>query len=347
MIGKDSKRGTWYVQIRCRDPLDNKMHIRKKRGFKTKREAKLAEAEMMKEPAPSGSMTFRAISEQYLESIQAGDEAKQMHRTRFEKSFAYLYDLPINSITKPALIEWRSSLIASPYAYNTQKRTLQYVRSVFHYASQIYDVPDQSIVLKPIKKPIETESPMHVWTVEQFDQFLSAVDNPLYALFFETLFWTGMRRGEAIALQKTDLKGNELYIHGSMKHFVNGIKPPKNSASIRTIRLDDALVCDLQPLLKADGDYLFGGETSLPISCIQRQFEKAIERSGVPKIRIHDLRHSHATILINAGVNIVAVSKRLGHATIEQTLKTYTHLLRQTDDQMMEVIDKLHEQTDK
>ena len=56
-------------------------------------------------------------------------------------------------------------------------------------------------------------------------------------------------------------------------------------------------------------------------------------------ICIHDLRHSHATWLINSGVNIVAVSKRLGHASINQTLKTYTHLLQKTNDEMMDTIE--------
>ena len=71
------------------------------------------------------------------------------------------------------------------------------------------------------------------------------------------------------------------------------------------------------------------------------EFKKAIKESCVKPIRLHDLRHSHATILINEGVNIVAVSKRLGHTDINQTLKTYTHLLKNTDEQMMETINSI------
>lgn len=59
--------------------------------------------------------------------------------------------------------------------------------------------------------------------------------------------------------------------------------------------------------------------------------------------RLHDLRHSHATLLINSGVNIVAVSKRLGHSSINQTLKTYTHLLKNTDDELINTLEKLEE----
>ena len=343
MIGKDEVRGTWFVQIKIKDPVTGKATWKKKRGFATKREAKLFEAKMMEDKnLPTHKATFREVSEQYFISKECSPDTIQKHRSRYSSAFSDYYDMPIEEITRPMLEKWRNRIAQSDYAYLTKNDTLQYVRSVFHYAADIYGISDPSVVLKSFKKPISaTSETMHVWTVAQFDQFLCAVENPLYALFFETLFWTGMRRGEAIALQKTDLTGNELYIHGSMKHYKNGINPPKNSSSIRTITLDDQLVRDLQPLMAIDGPFLFGGETSLSISEIQRQFTKAISRSGVPHIRIHDLRHSHATILINAGVNIVAVSKRLGHASIEQTLKTYTHLLQSTDQQMMEEIKKL------
>lgn len=248
---------------------------------------------------PTHKATFMDVSKQHFILKECYPDTIQKHRSRYSSAFSEYYCMPIEEITRPMLEKWRKEIAQSEYAYLTKNDTLQYVRSGFHYASDIYGIPDPSVVLKSFKKPISaTPETMHVWTVEQFNLFIDAVDNPLYALFFETLFWTGMRRGEAIALQKTDLKGNELHIHGSMKHFKNGITPPKNSSSIRTITLADQLVRDLQPLLSVEGPFLFGGKTSLSISEIQRQFTKAINKSGVPHIRIHDLRHSHATTLI-------------------------------------------------
>lgn len=75
---------------------------------------------------------------------------------------------------------------------------------------------------------------------------------------------------------------------------------------------------------------------------VYKVFEEGIKKSGVPRIRIHDLRHSHATMLINNGVNIVAVSRRLGHSDINITLKVYSHLLRKTEDEMVTTISNLH-----
>lgn len=238
MIGKDESRSTWFVQVKVKDPITGEWHSHKKRGFATKREAKQYEAKYLSpdEKRSASIGTFKEVSERYLDSIQASDESRQMHKVRFEKSFGGLYELPIARITKPMLEAWRIDLINSNYAYNTKTRTLQYVRSVFHYAAHIYGIADPSIVLKPIRKPLETaDEKMHTWTVEQFNKFLSAVNNPLYALFYETLYWTGMRRGECMALQKSDFDGKRLTVHASIKHFKNGLKMSKNASSIRSI----------------------------------------------------------------------------------------------------------------
>ncbi len=126
------------------------------------------------------------------------------------------------------------------------------------------------------------------------------------------------------------------------------MKPPKTASSVRKIKLDKYTLEMLKPLLTKDGDYLFGDYEPLGISTIQRAFDKAITAANadghpLKKIRIHDLRHSHATILINNGVNIVAVSKRLGHSDINMTLKVYTHLLEKNADELVDKLEKLKE----
>lgn len=98
----------------------------------------------------------------------------------------------------------------------------------------------------------------------------------------------------------------------------------------------------LKPFIAKAKPFVFGETRSLPITSVQKVFEEGIKKSGVPRIRIHDLRHSHATMLINNGVNIVAVSRRLGHSDINITLKVYSHLLRKTEDEMVTTITNLH-----
>lgn len=346
MIGYDKKRKTYYVQYKWKDGL-GKWHTTMKRGFPLKKEAQLYEAKMLTDTqTTAGNLTFKEINERFCDANQVSDEQRRKREVAFEKRFTDYYEKPIKKITKAQLDLWRSNLLQdNSYSTRIKNATIGFVKSVFTYASELYDIPNTASFLKSGKftneEIMNQEKP--VWTVEQFNEFLDTFDdNNIYKLFFETLYWTGMRRGEAMALQKSDFDGKGINIHSSIKHFKNGLKPTKTRQS-RYILLDDKLIKDIQPLLNVDGDFLFGGKRSLPISNIQREFANAKEQAGLKdKVTIHCLRHSHATWLINNGANIVAVSKRLGHSSIQTTLKTYAHLLQETDSQMMDLINNNH-----
>ena len=340
-VYQDKKTGKWYVSYRVKDPINGTWHQKMKRGFQTKRDAKIAEAELMQESNPSNK-TFHQIADEHAKYMQFSDEVAKKHIAHYTIRFADLYDMPINKITIPMLVDWQNKLSETAFATRTKNDTIQYVRAVFKYANMVYGIPNISTVLNSIKKTDQEKmKEMQIWTIEEFNQFIEHVDEYYYKAFFILLFWTGMRRGECIALQKSDLQGNEISITKSMKHHKNGFKPTKTGKP-RKIKIDSKTRAALEPLLKYEGNFIFGGSRSLPISSIQRKFKKAIAESGVKPIRIHDLRHSHASVLINSGVNIVAVSKRLGHSSIEMTLKVYTHLLEQTDNDMMNKIESLH-----
>ena len=206
-----------------------------------------------------------------------------------------------------------------------------------------YDINNISHVLTSIKKNISEQKEMEVWTVDEFNQFINCIHHPVYKAYFYTLFWTGIRRGEGIALLKDDLtEDGYLIINKSIRTISEGAKAPKTASSVRKVKLDIKTYEILKTLKQRPGTILFGDDTYLSHSCIQRQFKKAINLSGVKPIRIHDLRHSHATILINSGANIVAVSKRLGHSDINMTLKVYTHLLDKTSDELVSMINNIN-----
>lgn len=356
MIGYDKERKTYFVKHNYKDPLTGKWKAKFKRGFKLKREAAEYETKLKSDDINpdkstgagaliSSRTTFAEVAALWEDTIESSPVSRRHHREHFTRRFADYYDKPIKSITKPQLVLWRNELAKKDYATKTKNTCLGYVRSVFKFASDLYGIPNISIVLKNFKETQEEKmSEMNVWTVEEFNQFISAVDARLYKIFFTTLFWTGCRRGEAIALQCSDLdeKNQSIYIHASQRNTTTGLQPTKTGTN-RTVKLDDILFQELLELKKNyKKGYLFGGDQPMTPTNIDRYFAKGIKKSGVKKIRLHDLRHSHATILINSGVNIVAVSKRLGHTSIEQTLKTYTHLLKETDERMMNTIQSLH-----
>lgn len=351
MIGYDKKRKTYYVKSAVKDPYTGIWKTTHKRGFKLKREAVEYETKLKfkkeenKEELLSSTMKFSEIASLWEDTIQSSATSRRHHKEHFTKRFQDFYNKPIKSITKPQLIKWRNELGKTDYATKTKNTCIGYVRSVFKFASDLYGLPNIAIVLKNFKETKEeVMSEMQVWTVEEFEHFINCVEDPLYKKFFMTLFWTGCRRGEAIALQCSDLNESDhtIYIHASQRNTTTGLQPTKTGTN-RHVKLDKELFCELMELKREfKKGYLFGGDNAMTPTNIDRYFAKGIEKSGVKKIRLHDLRHSHATILINSGVNIVAVSKRLGHTDINQTLKTYTHLLKDTDEKMMDLIEQLH-----
>ena len=339
-VYRDAKRGTYYVSFSQKDILTGKFKHVQKRGFITQKEAKQWERENYgRVRIVNKAHSFKDVSEQWERAAQATLETQRKHKEHYEKRFAEFQDRTIESITKADLIQWRSDLAETGYSTRTKNSTISYVKSVFKFANEMYGVPNNAASLRQLKRTdTEVMKEMEVWTPEEFQRFLQVVDIPVYKRYFEFLFWTGCRRGEGVALQKDEVTDGFATIRYSQRTCKGGRKPTKTK-QVRKIQLDRTLWTHLQPLLEEEGPYLFGGNKPLSPTMIDYHFKKWIEEAGVKRIRIHDLRHSHATWLINQGVNVVAVSKRLGHATIEQTLKTYTHLLSHTDQQMMSTID--------
>lgn len=340
-VNKDEKAKTWYAVFKTKDQLTGKTVWHKKRGFKLKRDAQDWERDERRRSGSAASASLKEMTDRYLLRNEASDATRSVVTTSLRIRCADLMDRPVNSLTPSVLNAWRNKLIADDkYSVTTKNATISHLRSVLMFASEIYGTPSFKGILKYLKKPKERQE-MQVWTVEEFNTFLEEVHGEVYRLYFKTVFWTGMRRGEALALRKSDLHDGWIDVHATVINAQDGLKPPKTASSNRSIRIDRKLQEDLRPLLDTPGPFLFGGETTIAPASVRKAFVEAVERSGVKPIRLHDLRHSHATLLINNGVNIVAVSKRLGHSSINQTLSTYTHLLKKTDDEMMETIEKL------
>ena len=335
---KDEKRGTWYCKYTVK--IDGKTRQIKKRGFSTRRDALLWEAEQ-KTTAPSRtSKTFEDMFEEQLAALDSTASTRDRKRAFLVKHFP-AFSEPFEKITRESLVQWRNGLKSEKLATRTMNHGIGYVKGVFAYAEKVYGLENAGAVLTRYKLTREEKKERPVWTVEQFNKFLEALPEAWRPVFV-FLFWTGCRRGEALAVCRDDIDGNRVHIWRSIKHYKNGFLPLKIDSCERTISLDARTMEVIAPLLDHADPFVFGGKRSLGIAPMQRHFKKAIAEAGVPEIRIHDLRHSHATLLINSGVNIVAVSKRLGHASINQTLKTYTHLLQKTDDEMVDILDSLH-----
>lgn len=341
---KDKTRGTWYVKISGKDPVTGKRTQTLKRGFPTKKEALLWESERIVADNKSTSLTFREMDEKLIAYKNPKKEStRTQERMRVSKYMPFA-DLPMNRIKKSDLVNWYTDLAAADVSVSVKNYLIGVVKAVFNFGSEFYGLPNEAAGLKKFKRKKKTAD-FETWTPAEFSRFISCVEGYHFRNIFTVMFWTGIRRGEALALRRDDFDGETLHIYHQLKYEKDGFMDLKTDSSERTLKVTAPVKAILSPI-QADlafNGYLFGYEHPIPITTLQRAFTAGIVASGVKRIRIHDLRHSFATNAIAAGVNIVALSKYLGHSTIQQTLETYVHALEKTDDELIQIINKLSE----
>lgn len=195
---------------------------------------------------------------------------------------------------------------------------------------------DKTIISKVgnFKKKYE-ENKKDFYNLKEFKLFIKNLDNNIYKQFFNLMFFTGTRPGEAMALKFSDLQGDYIYITKTMsEHGNREIGTPKTNSSIRKIKIDKVLRNDLLSLKsyydkvynKSNFDYyVFGGIKPLSPTTINRYKIKACNKANLRPITLHQFRHSHATLLLHNGIVINEISRRLGHSNVSTTLNVYTH----------------------
>lgn len=189
---------------------------------------------------------------------------------------------------------------------------------------------------------------VNFWTKEEFDRILAAMeDDPTAHVSFSLLYYSGIRFGEFLALtiQDFDFHNNTLDISKSLQRIKKQdvITPPKTPKSIRNIIIPDFVMNEVKDYIASIYDL---GETDrvFPFtkSYINNVMARACKKSGVKKIRIHDIRHSHASYLINLGCAPLMISERLGHEKIQTTLSTYSHLYPNKHQEVVDMIQNQH-----
>ncbi|MBQ9099402.1 MAG: site-specific integrase [Clostridia bacterium] len=357
---KSKASGLWSVRFREVSPQDGKTKNKRLSGFKTKKEAqygyedyvsaKKTAAEQPQEVVPSSSpadMPFSSLVEEYLQFKRSRIKEPSFYDVQKKvstKIAPFFGDTPIKEISPSMILKWQNSLEGYSYAY--RKTLMTHLSLIYNYAERYYDIPN---VIRKVDKPrnLEPKKEMLFWSPEEFSSFISCVERKDYAMLFRFLYLSGCRKGEALALtwQDVDLAKGTVSISKSFSNKAHDegksytITTPKNTSSNRTVHLP-RFFCDMlkeyrdwQQQSTDSINFVFGGADPLPPSNIDRTLAKAADAAGVKRIRIHDLRHSCASLLIHKGVSIVAVSRHLGHSTVEQTLNTYSHML--PDDQTM------------
>lgn len=262
----------------------------------------------------------------------------------------YFGDMKIKNIRKNNILDFQNSLSGLSYRYKGKIRG--FLHSFFRYLYLYYDLDNVVSRVEPFKRTVAKKE-MSIWTLEEFNKFINTFDNDLlYKTFFTFLYFTGCRLGELLAINFNDIDfiNNKLDISKNVatRSFNKGfyITTPKNQSSIRKIILTKNLIESINKYIEnfpecKNKQFLFGGDKPLDDHTIYRRLESHCEQAQVKRIRLHDFRHSHASLLIENGANIVLIAKRLGHTSTEQTLNTYAHLFPNAEKELVDKLEKI------
>ena len=299
-------------------------------------------------------LTMAELIEEYLDDFENDPENKES--TFVSKSYLikkhiepYWGKYVVHKITSDDVRKWqlgvkkKKTKTGKPYSSTYLRSIDNQLSAIFNFAVDYKGLPKNPIVKRMGgKKPKERT----FWELEEYFKFIENLEEePEYYYAFQTLFWSGIRIGELLALTPMDLnrRTNTLNINKNFQ-VVKGnrlITSPKTESSNRKITIPEFLKDEIKEYIEKH----YGmpeTERLFPIVArtLQKRFRNAAEKAGVKTIRVHDLRHSHVAYLINQNVQPLIIKERLGHRDIKITLNTYGHLY---PSQQLELAEMLNE----
>lgn len=345
------KNGKWYISFYYRDHKGELKHTTR-RGFKSEVEALAFERDFQECAQDPASYAFEDFVETYLADVKPRIRwsTYELKSNAFRKWLTpFFKGKAIGEISSKDVLHWQG-WIQEQEKGNGKKLSATYVRTLNNELSALFNhaARNYGIAPSPCKKLSKAgtskSSEMSIWTKGEYQKFLDAVcdkERSFYA--FEILYWTGIREGELLALTPNDFdfRAGTLAIDKSfaVRNGEHVIGPPKTKKSYRTIAISDFLAEEvrfyIEEVLKIEGDQrIFEGTTK---SYLWREMERGCALSGVKRIRIHDLRHSHVSMLIHMGFSAVAIADRMGHESSDITYR-YAHLFPNSQGTMADAL---------
>ena len=345
---KDTERNTWYVAFYYRDWQGNNKK-KKKRGFKTKREALDWEKTFRQKQEASLDMLFIDFVEVYAEDMKP----RLKYNTWLTKEhiiktklLPYFGNKKMNEIKAADVVRWQNEMMSfrdedrNGYSKVYLKTLQSQLSAIFNHGIRLYELKENP-VRKAGSMGGERRKEMLVWTKEEYKKFSEAIiDKPQAYYAFEVLFWTGLRVGELLALTPADIDFSAKTISVTKSYQrIKGedyITDPKTEKSNRTVSIPDFLCEELQEYLAMlygfkNDDRMF----QITKSFLHHEMIRGSEKAGVKRIRIHDIRHSHVSMLIDMGFSAVDIAGRMGHESIDITLH-YAHMFPSAQKDMAE-----------
>lgn len=374
MNGTKNGKQKYRVRINYVDNLGrNKQTERVAYGMAEAKELEMRMQYEIKEKPVTSGITLHQLYDEYVRAISS--EVRESTITGNKRIFeCYVLEslgqTPVKKLTAPVLQNWKNEIEeirttkGKPLSLRYKQNIYSIFRAVLNWGIKM-DYLSQNILVKVgnFKSGIVSEKRnVDFYTAEEYKLFSNAgkeeaiKGNTLrdwdYYIFFAIAFYTGLRKGEIHALKWSDINGNILSVSRSITQKMKGADretPPKNRSSIRTLQIPLPLI-ELLNEHKAryrafrgfsDDFRICGGLRPLRDTSLENKNQLFAKLAEIKKIRIHDFRHSHVSLLANEGINIQEIARRLGHSDIEMTWNTYSHLYPREEERAVEILNKI------
>lgn len=329
------------------DPMTGKRIQKFKNGFRTQKEAQEWRLKMLADfgkgaLTSNSSMSFgKFLNDYFIPDYQSNVRQRtfDMAQSKF-KRLSYFENMRLSDILAPHVKQWQNAMFIEGLSNNYIRSVHQILQQVFDLAVRLGMLPTN--IAKQVGNVKKDKPKVDFWTVEEFQKFISTFDKSnIYDLLYFTTFWfffmTGVRTSElqAIEWSKLDFENGTVLVDCSM-YYKNQkewyITDTKSISGTRLIYLDDDTLEHLKYWKQAQSQigkcrFVFSiADSPLVKSTLKRTLHMHSEFANIKSIRIHDLRHSHASFMLSLGMNDLEMQNRLGHADIKTTLGTYSHL---------------------
>lgn len=359
---KDDQTGKWYCKFYYKDNDGN--NIQKfKRGFDTKKKALEYEREFLLSRQGQPTMLLSSFIDLYKvdQFPQLRQRSQKTKESRHKKILETFKDKPINEISPRDLTQWQNKLIKQECSDGYISALRNEFSTILNHAVKYYGLPKNPFnLVKRTKNPNYIPQEKKFWTLEEFKQVYKHIDDIKAKSAINLLYWTGIRKGELLALtwDKIDFDYKKILINRSLQR-INGknVVTQTKTYENRVISLPNTTIDILRDYKNKiynpkPNSFVFDWEKRFIENGIKEGLAKAnkeieeynkiheIKKPLINRIRVHDLRHSHASYLINNGVNIVLISKRLGHKDTATTLNNYAHFYPVSEENLINLMNE-------
>ena len=361
---KDGKY--WFFRVVYKDEFNTPKRYNSKKYF-TRAEANEAELEFLNKLKENVNiptkMTFKDLWNAFLEyqddKVRISTKVGYKYRGKY---LVPLYKIKCVDFNIVYYEKWKKYINSQPNMKDISKNDiLKVLKAVLRFGIKRYNFNFNKLLMlmEKFKNTDEKKTERQIYEYDDFIKFLSAKDDLKYKCLWQTLYYCGLRIGEARGLtwEDIDFSNKRLHINKQVLGIDNYssnyyVCNPKTDSSIREIPIADELLNDLKKYYNGVSKfknfnkkfYVFGNDFGIrPLVYAQAQRRKGeiVNKAGVKEIRLHDFRHSFASLLVNNKAPITVVSSFLGHSNTTETLKTYSHLFKGTLNETMDVINNL------